>query len=95
MVNIPLTVRRERSDAIILSINGDQSLWLSQAIYYSIINTCSILRSLFFSQDYLGQSEIDLNFLEYYGEKETEDIHLKLLDASSGDVVLSMSYKIV
>lgn len=46
-----------------------------------------------FSLDYLGQKELDLNLLEYYGERETEDIHLKLADVPTGEVLLSMCFK--
>lgn len=42
--------------------------------------------------DYLGQAEIGLDFLEYY-KKETEQITLKLKDVDSGSVIIQMSYR--
>lgn len=41
----------------------------------------------------MGQVEVPLNFLEYYGEKNTEQITLDL-EGDKGKIIVQMNYKI-
>ena len=43
--------------------------------------------------EFMGQVEVPLNFLEYYGEKNTEQITLDL-EGDKGKIIVQMNYKI-
>lgn len=43
--------------------------------------------------EYLGYSEIQLDFLEYYGGKETEKIQLVMKDSQGESVYIQMMYR--
>ena len=45
-------------------------------------------------QAYLGQAELALDFLEYYGGRETEIIQLVLKDVPSGIVFIQLQYRL-
>jgi hypothetical protein len=42
---------------------------------------------------YLGQAEIQLDFLEYYGGKETEVIQLPMKDGNFATIDLKLVYR--
>lgn len=42
--------------------------------------------------EYIGETSIQLDFLEYYGTKETEPITLKLKE-DSGSVILQLAFR--
>ncbi|KNC97059.1 uncharacterized protein SPPG_07456 [Spizellomyces punctatus DAOM BR117] len=71
----------------------------NQALVFSVLSLDETLKISVYNydrysqDDYLGQAELALDFLEYYGEKETEPITLGLRDVASGSVVIRLMYR--
>ena len=40
----------------------------------------------------MGQGSVDLNVMEYYGQRETEQIKIKLDDVAQGEVIVTLQY---
>ena len=55
------------------------------------------LNKLFFDIEYLGKAEIGLNFLEHYGDNETDKIPLQLKDVAPerpfGSISVYLNYR--
>ncbi|KAJ3139972.1 Intersectin 1 (SH3 domain protein) [Geranomyces variabilis] len=79
-------------------VNSRTPHW-NQNLVFSVCSLDEILKVSVYNydrytqDDYLGQAEIGLDFLEYYNEKETEPITLSLRDVPSGSVVLRLAYR--
>ncbi|KAI8915202.1 hypothetical protein DFJ77DRAFT_359259 [Powellomyces hirtus] len=100
-------VQLNRQQVKTRTVNSRTPRW-NQALVFSVLSLDETLKvSVYnydrYSQDvswrftrltdYLGQAEIGLDFLEYYGEKETEPITLGLRDVAGGSVVLRLAYR--
>ncbi|KAJ3081326.1 hypothetical protein HK102_002430 [Quaeritorhiza haematococci] len=71
----------------------------AQPLMFSVVSLDEVLKISIFNydkysqDDYLGSAEVQLDFLEYYGGRETEKMTLKLRDVPRGEVVLQMAYR--
>lgn len=71
----------------------------NQSLIFSVSSLDDILRITCYNyekysyNEYMGEIELPLNFLEYYGEKSTEMITLNFKD-KRGSVIIQMNYKI-
>ncbi|KAJ3288737.1 Intersectin 1 (SH3 domain protein) [Borealophlyctis nickersoniae] len=71
----------------------------NQALMFSVMSLDETLKIAVYNydkysqDDYLGQAEIQLDFLEYYRGKETERITLELKDVKCGVVVVQLVYR--
>ncbi|CAG8576933.1 3066_t:CDS:10, partial [Cetraspora pellucida] len=84
-------------------VKGTNSPQWNQHLMFSVITLEDTLKITLFNFDkyttdeYLGQAEIGLHFLTYYGDNETDKIKLELKDIppgkSNGHVSIFLSYK--
>ncbi|EPZ31817.1 Intersectin-1 like protein [Rozella allomycis CSF55] len=90
---------REAKDLLFTAIvqNSNYPKW-NQSLMFSVETLDSNIRFIVYHYDrygqntYLGQCEIQLDFLEYYGEKETEIIELSLKDVPKGSLLIQLQY---
>ncbi|KAJ3050644.1 hypothetical protein HK097_008351 [Rhizophlyctis rosea] len=86
------------SHAMVASGGAANVKW-NQALMFSVVSLDEVLKIAVYNfdrysqDDYLGQAEIALDFLEYYGGRETERINLELKDVRGGSVVVQLAYR--
>ncbi|KAI9099787.1 Dbl homology domain-containing protein [Phlyctochytrium arcticum] len=91
-------VQLNRQQVKTRTVHSPAPRW-NQALVLSVLSLDETLKISIYNydrysqDDYLGQAEVALDFLEYYGEKETEPITLGLRDVSSGSVVIRLAYR--
>ncbi|KAJ3030647.1 hypothetical protein HDV00_008758 [Rhizophlyctis rosea] len=88
-----------RAVSVPAHMSASPSVRWNQAVMFSVVSLDETLKVAVYNydkysqDDYLGQAEIALDFLEYYGGKETERITLELKDVRSGSVVVQLAYR--
>jgi hypothetical protein len=82
-------------------IVNEQSLVFNQPLIFKISSLDDVLQLSLYKYDkysvdaYLGQAEIQLDFLEYYGGKETELIQLPMKDGVFEKIDIKLVYRLV
>ncbi|KAI9015102.1 hypothetical protein BC832DRAFT_589560 [Gaertneriomyces semiglobifer] len=91
-------VQLNRQQVKTRTVNSQSPRW-NQTMFLSVLSLDETLKISIYNydrysqDDYLGQAEIPLDFLEYYDERETEPITLSLRDVPSGQVVVRLAYR--
>ncbi|KAI8903624.1 hypothetical protein EDD86DRAFT_214877 [Gorgonomyces haynaldii] len=78
--------------------DGPNPRW-NQSLLFSVSSLDTNLKIAVYKHDkysvdhYLGQAQVQLDILEYYGGKETEKMELQLKDVDQGKMILSLLYR--
>lgn len=72
----------------------------NQSLMFSVTSLDDVLKIALYGYDkyakdeYIGQAEVQMDILEYYVGKPTEKMSLQLRDATQGEIVVQMLYRL-